>query len=475
MAEDYNFNYNVYDENFNVSDEPINFLKWRSVNVESINDTDDLMNYVLYMIDDICKSKVSKFHEIREEFNLKDLLKLSQTNEAAVCDLIENKYNEIERQRAERYEAAARAAESNALNYRIKQKRYLKSKIPNFQNIVNYEYNIKNSNTNSFKFNDGFYKVSLKTKRNNIRKRHVIPYHNPYLNEWRDQQTSYISTLTDKDKIIITNYSYKTDNLINNFVRYKSGGLTREYYNLHGPFASKSKMYFPFIVQLFDKYETVLSGLGSKSKYVKESSIDYNNFNDDVVKYWEEKKLILDDGFLESIALKYIDDLIRIISNSPKLTQSIFVYRGTKTMEYVTTNTFDTKDFLSTSLLPKIALGFTGENTNTRIKCCLYEFEVMPYTPCLYISSVSRVSHEEEILFPPESKIQIENNMYIKNMYTERDTADHKNLKNLLNKSVISTVGVVKGILNTVGAAGGAGGAGARSRRHTRRKRLRKN
>jgi len=258
--------------------------------------------------------------------------------------------------------------------------------------------------------------VSLKTKRNNIRKRHVIPYHNPYLNEWRVQQTSYISTLTDKDKIIITNYSYKTDNLINNFVRNKSDGLKREYYNLHGPFASKSKMYFPFIVQLFDKYDTVLSGLGTKSKYVKESSIDYNNFNDDVVKYWEDKKLILDDSILESIALKYIDDLIRIITNSPKLTQNIFVYRGTKTMEYVTTNTFDTKDFLSTSLLPKIALGFTGENTNTRIHCCLYEFEVMPYTPCLYLSSVSRVSHEEEILFPPEIKIQIEKDMYIKKM-----------------------------------------------------------
>jgi hypothetical protein len=97
---------------------------------------------------------------------------------------------------------------------------------------------------------------------------------------------------------------------------------------------------------------------------------------------------------------EFVDSLNNVITGAPKSAIPINVYRGTGDYEVpIKDSKFVLKGFSGTSLRPETAAGFS-EST----KCCLYELELPPGTPFLYLKSLSKVQQEEEILLPTNSE-----------------------------------------------------------------------
>ena len=97
---------------------------------------------------------------------------------------------------------------------------------------------------------------------------------------------------------------------------------------------------------------------------------------------------------------EFVDSLNTVITGAPKSTIPVKVYRGTGDYEVpIKDGKFVLKGFSGTSLRPETAAGFS-ESTN----CCLYELELPPGTPLLYLKSLSKVQEEEEILLPTNSE-----------------------------------------------------------------------
>jgi len=96
----------------------------------------------------------------------------------------------------------------------------------------------------------------------------------------------------------------------------------------------------------------------------------------------------------------YVERVNKIITNAPKEDTSITVYRGTGEKEIPIDNgLFVFKGFSGCSLSKEIAAGFSEE-------CCLYELELPPNTPFLYVESISKVKEEKEILLPSNSMFE---------------------------------------------------------------------
>jgi hypothetical protein len=94
---------------------------------------------------------------------------------------------------------------------------------------------------------------------------------------------------------------------------------------------------------------------------------------------------------LDKLVNMFIDDLRRIIQNGPKTRKTMILFRGIK-QDYLTESDslVELKGFQSATYDIEIAKMFK--------ECCIYEFVLMPNTPCIVLKITSKYSKESEIL-----------------------------------------------------------------------------
>jgi hypothetical protein len=460
MSNNYNFdfeesNYKLPNWRENSLDEETLNLFYLMVNELEESNLNDIQYKISYLGDNL---KLNDFNKL-----IKELIQHGRNYGKINHDEI-NRLYEVQMAKNAATKRAAVAERAAAANkYEKNRKKFINSKLPEtglFE--TNYaSYDIKNTNSSNFGINtDGHF--GLLKNRKNITDTHVIPKGSKKCLDWLESQTRYIEGLSLRDKITITNYTFKTDRLINAYLREGIKSLVREFNNVgFTTFKADIKAYFPFVVQIFDMFEELglESILGKKDLFITSTGINYDGFNDSVGAI----KISIEESLLEQIAKNYNEQLTQIIHNSPRCDESIYVYRGTKSLKYFSNTTYNNNDYLSTSINPYTTMNFMSENLATRIKCCLNELEITPDVPCLYISSVSRSPSEEEVLLPPNLSILYDKTMHIKKLFR-----DIKSFNNYV-RGVYTRVGVLNGIVRLRAGAG----AGAH-RRRTRRTKLKR-
>jgi hypothetical protein len=435
---------------------------WREDSLDEEVNTVNLLYLMIYELEEssfnYIRSKIS-FIEDNLKFNdfnklIKELIIYGRNYGKINHDEINKLYGVISNNKIKRIEIAAAERAAAANKYEKNRKKFINSKLPAGIFETNYaSYDIKNTNSTNFGINtDGYFR--LLKNRKNITDTHIIPKRSTNFFDWLESQKRYIESLPLRDKITITNYTFKTDRLINAYLREGIKGLVREFNTLgYTTFKSDIKAYFPFVVQIFDMFEE----LGLESILGKKDLFNYDVFNDIIGSI----HISIEESLLEKIAKNYNEQLTQIIQNSPRCDESIYVYRGTKSLKHFSNTTYNNNDYLSTSINPYTTMNFMSENLTTRIKCCLNELEIIPGVPCLYISSVSRSPSEEEVLLPPSLSIIYDKTMHVKKLF--RDVTSFNNYV----RGLYTRVGVLNGIVRL------RAGAGAH-RRRTRRTKLKR-
>jgi len=118
----------------------------------------------------------------------------------------------------------------------------------------------------------------------------------------------------------------------------------------------------------------------------------------------EYKEQIPSEAYIDA-AKMFVDDLKRIINNSPPINEETIVYRGSKTLYYSTTNleTFKNNTFMSTSYSISSPVNFINE----RFKCCIKKIILKPGAKALFMDCITQYDQENEILLPPDTEFKI--------------------------------------------------------------------
>ena len=152
-----------------------------------------------------------------------------------------------------------------------------------------------------------------------------------------------------------------------------------------------------------EHHDSYLRSMKGSSEY--KSLLDYTGFSAKFVKINSyirvpSPKSYASVGKDDMKVKDFVDSLNAFISAAPKSGTPIKVYRGTGDYEIPIENgKFVMKGFAGTSLHPETAAEFSQSGN-----CCLYELELPPGTPFLYLKSISKVPEEEEILIPSNTE-----------------------------------------------------------------------
>lgn len=166
--------------------------------------------------------------------------------------------------------------------------------------------------------------------------------------EWIERQIEYFKALPDEDKQILREYSYKGDTILNTFIR---TDYTVDY---------------------------DLEELSNTSNYFA----------------YRER--------LDDVLIKFHERINDIIIRAPPITDTMVVYRGAGTDDYIKGNTFESSSVLSTTPLLEIAHGFSSGPGAIIMKMVL-----PPGTPAL-INFSTRFPNEYEIMLADGCRFSIE-------------------------------------------------------------------
>lgn len=173
-----------------------------------------------------------------------------------------------------------------------------------------------------------------------------------YLNQnledkYSEEQQSFLNSLSEKEKKILSFYTKFGDVIINNILR---GNVTTEN---------------------------------------KDLMIAIKNFQENYPEYSKSTEY----GFIRV----FISDFLNIFKKAPKLKNELTVYRGIKNENYVSPIT---NELLSTSLSKEHALRFQGQSP-----CCLLTITLKPGIRTIYMAPISQFLAEDEVLVGPPFKV----------------------------------------------------------------------
>ena len=272
----------------------------------------------------------------------------------------------------------------------------------NVKDIFNLTSNNKNNITTYYK-HPIFYNHNNYTPNNNEKVFLQFEENNIDI-DWFNKNDKYISSLSLEDKFTVHGYTYHGDRFVNNYLLNKfqyPRFMTDIKNNIN---LYKTDTYFPLFFQTLkyydiNKYDNIFSVSTYKSKFeaIKKSKLHANyvfvldSFNS------------LKKHSIEKIIQMYTNDLKRIISDAPKTTKKMIVYRGVKNDYYFKNREkdvfFKNKNFVSTSFNPKTAKNFKGDVH----ECCLSQITLLPGTCCIWLSAVSRIPSENELLLDSDT------------------------------------------------------------------------
>ena len=242
--------------------------------------------------------------------------------------------------------------------------------------------------------------------------------------EWLKSSNEYLTKLSKYDLFSIKGYTFLGDG-INSYIRnYKNKNLNitsesiLEMLYLKNIGSSKT-IYYPYFFQI---REIIRSTINTDIKTMTNlTQQDIDNILDDNLQssYEFVYKLIINKTikpeplFWSKVLDLYLNDLIRIINNSPPIPKEISVYRGTSTHYYPKKigSLFTHVTFMSTTFNSQIVDKFSIN------PCCIIEIKLKPGSHGLFLDPITSVKGEAEILLPPNLNFIIEDKKVIK--YTQ--------------------------------------------------------
>lgn len=306
-----------------------------------------------------------------------------------------------------------------------------------------FEYN-SNSNSNSGNGNGngsensekrGVYPkphvtVRLNRSADAERVRHAVlaAREDPAIDAWLRAQVAFIKGLSVRDYNILSSYTRNGDVMVNNYLR----GTLREDsadlilaslevtpQNPVRPVALAYSIYdqFPALtrdgrLQLFKGAELQAGLLGEDGELDMELMRAFVGENID---YFGRT------ANLGPLIEQYRRDLVAIIERAPRPPHAFTVFRGINSEAHLSSLSFRNVDFLSTSISPEWAVRtFTREikeptgMVSRTYRCCVYELEVRPDVPCIYMQFVSEFPDEYEVLIAPGMSVSLEPTVRLK-------------------------------------------------------------
>lgn len=274
-----------------------------------------------------------------------------------------------------------------------------------------------------------------------LRSKVVAMPEDPAIAEWLHRQVEYIEGLTPREFNILTSYTRNGDIIVNEYLRRRLVGdltgliqamirvdttypdrpvaLGYSLYDQYPELVRSGKITAP--VGLGRKADLLIPSEGSRDSRSSGSSeefLDMDLLRDIIehnIEFFGRAENIL------PLVEQYYKELQAIIEKAPRAPHAFRVFRGIKSENHLSGLTFETVDFLSTSLAPdKAVVSFTNVMTDperlvTRTyHCCLYEIDVSPAVPCIYMQPVSQFSDEFEVLLAPGVAVTLESTVHLK-------------------------------------------------------------
>jgi len=327
------------------------------------------------------------------------------------------------------------------------------------------EYNSNTESNNSFDNANweppGLYPVHRYTIKpsasEKVRQSVLAAYEDPEIDAWLREQVAFINELSSREQDILKSYTRNGDVLVNNYLR---GTLYEDSRDLVA-----ASLRIP--VDMYDRPIALgYSVLDQLSSILKRKDIvvfGRLKKKDDFLLYsgelntFEMREFMMAnlDYFGQAIHLgplieQYRRELTAILEKAPRPPHAFRVYRGLNSESHLTSLTFRNVDFLSTSMSPEWAtLLFTrtldGALVSRKHRCCMYELNVDPDVPCLYMQSLSQYPDEYEMLIAPGMTVSMEPTARLKSVIErEGTTLTMEALKTQLRKHA-SKIAVVEG------------------------------
>ena len=220
------------------------------------------------------------------------------------------------------------------------------------------------------------------------------------INEWKNNQTTYIISLNKYEKQMIKDYTDDGHTLLRNIVIQGDQFDWETFYKSIG----KGQVHFYELIMY-----KVLRILRQNSRLIPRQIKTEMGWNQPLdIETLKHKSVWIPAKMYKEAIGKIQKDINRLILNSPPLLEDMTVYRGTIDPYFKKDDKYISPVIVSTSLRETIALTFTGTD------CCLKKIHVPKGCHVLYIEPLTVIEQEEEVLLPEHTSFVIEKE-YIKN------------------------------------------------------------
>jgi hypothetical protein len=268
----------------------------------------------------------------------------------------------------------------------------------------------------------------------------LAPRTDPKLQKWLEAQTAFLQTrLTERERDILVSYTRHGDRLANNYLRRTLRESLKELIAeiIDGPDAYTAYS-VPMAYSLLDQVDTLMREkrhllripddwpTGRRvSDILRTDSINVNMRA--VTEFMAENLAFFSTPrHIESLLTQYVRDLFAIMKRAPPPPHTFTVFRGIAGDSYLRELDFRTVDFLSSSLSPDTVIErFLTRTQDARVRQqyvgSVYEMEVRPQVPCIYMESITQYPGEYEILIAPGVVVETDDKIYLK--YYNREPA----------------------------------------------------
>lgn len=272
--------------------------------------------------------------------------------------------------------------------------------------------------------------------------KYLLPYHLPYIQQWINKQNEWLEKVSDRQRVALNAYTYHGDKMINGYLR---GTLREDCSGLID--AIKKSAENPLKYAIYDKYDYLMRKglrLPPKSTLIVVNKIDNAKINQIIGENfdWFSKR-----SNLEILIVVLLEDITRVIYDTPRAAQDIIVYRGVKSAHNLSLK-FRSNDYWSTSLNPYASIKFT-KKLDSDMYFMLYEIRIPKNIPCIFLQKYSKFkSSEYEVLLPPGILYKMEKTVHIKTQLQSNllnDNYTFSEYVQLINNDVARRrVGVIK-------------------------------
>ena len=264
---------------------------------------------------------------------------------------------------------------------------------------------------------------------------------------WYVNNIRYMENLPIKDKMTIMGYTHMGDRYANIYLMGNKENLTSYLTNTLG--YQEINFFFPLYYQAKEKIvrekDSILKYIvGNKEKVIKDFITPITSNIEEITSYnlIVKNKQSLSLEFWFDVIKIFIDDLDRIIRQSPPTQTKMILFRGAASKYYKTdSNKYVNNTFMSTSLDYKVPLQFT------EMDCCLKKIIINPGTHILFTECLTQHPGESEILIGLNNKFKIieDKTKYYYNIYNYNQNEEYPdNLcienENTMEVTVMETV-----------------------------------